>query len=366
MKVLISAYLDNNIGDDLMIKLLAKRFPEFIFYLDTNKSTVINTFNQYENIICHKFKKSNDYLRQFQIYLSIGGSLFNNINSFMGILLRVRRIIMLYRLKRNKIKLATIGCNLGPYKNKIGLLLTKIELQLNNLVTVRDSDSYEIIKKFKSVNNFHLASDIVFNYSEYIYIEKRNNTKCLGISTYRSIQNCEFNYSSYIFLAAIADKFIERTGNTVCLFAFDSENENDLSSAHHIKGISKYPEKIKIVPYLGDHKSIIDSMSQCDRFITIRFHSAILCQMLNIPFLPVVYSNKMHNYLNDEFYKGLRIPFSDMSVDKYNVDEIIKCIIENKEIFNDFSKEKSDAIKHFDNLNNLASTIKVHTNTGRI
>ncbi|TXK77948.1 polysaccharide pyruvyl transferase family protein [Paenibacillus sp. N3.4] len=356
MKILISAYLDNNIGDDLMIKLLATRFPECSFYIDTNNSAVINTFSQNGNIFCHKFNKSKRYLRQFQVHLSIGGSLFNNINSLMGIVHRILRIILLYRLKKNNIKLATIGCNLGPYKNRIGPLLTKIELQLNNLITVRDLDSYNLIENFKSIKNFYLASDIVFNYSDKKDAVENNKPTCLGISTYRSIQNKETNYSSYVFLSAIADGFIEKTGSEVYLFAFDSENENDLSSAHHIKYISKYPEKISIIPYLGNHESIIKSMKQCDRFVSVRFHSAILCQILNIPFLPIVYSNKMQNYLNDEYYNGLLLQFKDMSIDKNNVAEIVNSIIENKNIFNDFSKSKSDAKVHFDEFNKLVSS----------
>lgn len=353
MKILVSAYLDNNIGDDLMIKLLAKKFPSCSFYIASNNSAVHNTFRNYENIIFHTFSTNKEYLKQFKVHISIGGSLFNDMNNIKGIIYRIRRIMMLYKFKRNNMKLATIGCNLGPYKNKAGLILTKKELQLNNIVSVRDRESYNFIANFKSVRNFHLASDIVFNYANELKSDNYSTPTYLGISTYRSIQNSEYNFSSYTFLAAIADKYIEVTGNKVLLFAFDSEKENDLSSAHHIKTLSRYPDKIDIIAYLGCHETFIESMKQCEKFITIRFHSAVLSQILRIPFLPIVYSNKMDNYLDDESYLGIRIQFKDMKLHNYNIDDIVRSLISNENIFNDFTNDKADTSYHFNELSKI-------------
>lgn len=176
MNILVSAYLDNNLGDDLMIISLSKKFPEHNFYLTSSNSTVKRTFESFDNIIFHELELSDQYLKKFSVFLSIGGSLFNDINGVLGIIRRIKRIRILRKLKKKNIRIATIGCNLGPYNNRFGPLLTKLELKQNSLTTVRDKDSFRYIQKFKNIKNNHLASDIVYNFSnqfELPYISKK-------------------------------------------------------------------------------------------------------------------------------------------------------------------------------------------------
>ncbi|OMD37949.1 polysaccharide pyruvyl transferase family protein [Paenibacillus odorifer] len=354
MNILVSAYLDNNIGDDLMIILLSKKFPEHNFYLTSSNSTVKRTFESFDNIIFHELDLSDKYLKKFSVFLSIGGSLFNDMNGILGGIRRIRRIRVLRLMKKKNIKIATIGCNLGPYKNSIGPLLTKIELKQNSLTTVRDKESFHLIQKFKKVKNYHLAPDIVYNLSNLYELPYGNQQNILGISAYRSTTNHEYNYSNYIFLASVSDKFIEQTGGIVRLFAFDTENENDLSSAYHIKENSLYPDKIQIIPYIGNYIDFIQLMSECSRFISIRFHSAILCEMLKIPFLPIVYSNKMDNYLDDLHFSGIRISINNIPKSSREIEEITACLIENQQIFNDFSNDHQlEFEKHFNELGKL-------------
>lgn len=50
MRIMIDTYLDNNLGDDLMIKILANEFKKDYFYLYTNSSTIKNTYGSIHNI----------------------------------------------------------------------------------------------------------------------------------------------------------------------------------------------------------------------------------------------------------------------------------------------------------------------------
>ncbi|MGA3486130.1 hypothetical protein ACA611_16015 [Lactiplantibacillus plantarum] len=44
MKIVVDAYLDNNLGDDLMIKLFADHFSEHNIYIFEDNSVVRETF----------------------------------------------------------------------------------------------------------------------------------------------------------------------------------------------------------------------------------------------------------------------------------------------------------------------------------
>jgi colanic acid/amylovoran biosynthesis protein len=357
MNIIVSAYLDNNIGDDLMLKLLAQRFTEHEFYLYTNKSVITKTFESFANVFVKPLHCQKIDIKQSKVFLTIGGSLFVDLNTFRGQINRIRRIFYIKKLKRLGKKIVTLGCNLGPYTGKIGLLLTKWELRNNNLVTVRDIESLNIIKRMRSVKNYYLGNDIVYNFKK----EKIDDPKSigLGISAYRSLKNGEINIKNYIQLAKIADNYIEKTEKNVGIFAFDSEFENDVSAAHHIYAQSNRKDKISIYTYLGDSEVFIENISKCEKFIAIRFHSAILADILNIPFYPIVYSNKMDNLLNDLDYSGVRLNLDDLR-EGLNVQKCVDEIIVGDNLFHKFNiNNKMNANIHFDRfgilLNGLSS-----------
>lgn len=351
MKVMVSAYLDNNIGDDLMIKLLSEYFPRDEFYIYTNKSVIKNTFSNCGNIFIKSENERNKDIDNIDIFLSIGGSIFNDLNSLKGQINRLRKILFIKKLKRKKKLIVTLGCNLGPYRDKVGPFLTKLELKNNDLVTVRDRYSFEMLKSFKSIRNYHLASDIVYNYAT----NKEDIPKCygLGISAYRSVKTNDVNYQNYKVLAAIIDKYIDKTEKKVILFAFDSEKENDLSAAHHILNLSKRNDKIEIAAYLGEHENFINKMGECEKFIAIRFHSAVISELLNIPFLPIIYSNKMEALLEDVGFSGEKYYIEDFNTQKVDIDKIVESIIDGKQLCH--GNLQKNNFRHFEELSRLMS-----------
>lgn len=346
MNIMIDAYLDNNIGDDLMIKLLAENFSNHNFFIYSNSSVIRATYSDCSNIQIRKSEENKKDLKLIDVYLTIGGSLFqiSNFRQYFG---RVKKIIKLKRLKRRRVKIATLGSNLGPYTN-FGKILTKSELSCNDLVTVRDQKSYEIIKKFKTVKNYHLADDIVYN-----IVQEPSETKDgLGISAYRSTKTDESNFETYQVFASIADDFVQRTGKKVKLFAFDSENENDLVAAHHIYQFSRSKEAIEIIPYLGNHNVFLAEFKKCEYMIAVRFHSAILSDVFKIPYIPVAYSNKMKNLMSDREFTGDVVNLEDLKkgFDTYN---LVEKLVNKQGVFNAFLDSKGTSTIHFFEFENL-------------
>ncbi|MFW7949791.1 polysaccharide pyruvyl transferase family protein [Vagococcus fluvialis] len=322
MNILVSAYLDNNLGDDLMIKMMISEFPEHSFYLATENSMVKETFKEIDNLFFFNNRIYDLDFSTFDLFIKIGGSMFI-VNSYGHVKQRIQEIKMLKKLKKNNIKRIAIGSNYGPFNIKYSERLIKKELSLYNLLTVRDEQSYNLLEQFKLKNvEYHMYEDIVYNLKQNnknelgeIFGQQKRNT--LGISAYRS-KNSTQNHEMYRKLAAVADEYIEQNNGEVKLIAFDSENENDLSACYHILNFSENKNNIEIVPYTGDSKKILDTIRGCNKFIAIRFHAAVLCDLFGIPFFPIAYSNKMTNLMNDK-----NISWKTLTIDELISDDLI-------------------------------------------
>lgn len=355
MKIIIDAYLDNNLGDDLMIKLLLKRFPQYQFISYTDSAVIRNTFSAFDNLtIKNSTQKNTDY-KNTDLYLTIGGSRFQ-LASLKQRLWRVYRLRRLRRLKRNGSKIVTLGANFGPYSEKMGVKLTEWEVRKNDLITVRDQEAANFLHNFKRINNYHLADDIVYNLDA-LYERKKPERNGLGISAFRPYRQLQFSYPTYEAMAMLADRYIRETGKQVKLFAFDTEDQNDLSAALHIYNLAEEKSNYEIIPYLGDEQYFLEQYEACERVIAIRFHAAVLADIFEIPFLPVVYSNKMQNFLDDRAYEGASIKLKNLNCD-LEFDVLSELIINGESLFSDFKGVHHNASIHFDELEKLLSDIK--------
>lgn len=295
MKIAIDAYLDNNLGDDLMIKLFANYFSEHEIYIFKNETIVKKTFADVPNIIFLESNKYKEMLNVIDMHVTVGGSMYilDSFKKWIQFRHRIRNAMI---LKRRGIKSAAIGFNLGPFdKRNIGLFLSKWELKYKDLITVRDRMSFNLLTTGRTKLSANLFPDIVFSQSN----EKKTSKYSLGVSVYRSKNPKYDNFLNYESMAKLVDNHIKKSGGKVALFAFDSEDENDLVAAHYIKTMSQYKENIEIIPYLNDSNYFIEKFSECEKIVGIRFHSSVLALGLGIPFFSVYYSNKTVNLMKD-------------------------------------------------------------------
>lgn len=313
MKILIDAYLDLNIGDDLMVQLLAEELKEHELYLDCKNDVLFKPFEELSNVkktrLSHRRVTRFKQMSNFDAIVKVGGSIYN-VNSNR---LTLKWLLNLpgYLYLRNKgVKIIVIGCNTGPFINWMGRLVTAWELKLMDLVTVRDVKSYNFLQE-NNVKRRFLFPDIVFSYP--VPMQKKNQEKILGISVYRSLGNAEKNNIHYKTLAEVADKYILSNSGEVYLIAFDAETENDLAAAYHVKSYMKYSEKAKIIGYSGNVKELTSALEVCEKIIAVRFHSAILALIHKVPFIPIIYSNKLENLLVDIENKEEKFYLDDLN-----------------------------------------------------
>lgn len=363
MQIITEAYLDHNLGDDLMVSLLVKRFPEHQFHLFSNTSVIRTSLSRHPNIIMHPWSEYRQVLPSADFHLTIGGSLYQvrTRREALSRTLKLRRIQKIHR----DMPSAVIGANIGPLAHPISECIVKQELRGLDLLTVRDQWSFRFVERMRcKIGTCLLADDIVYNMEAASLTQTPDIPIGLGISAYRSMQAGEVNAKNYQALAALADAYVARTERPVYLFAFDTENENDLAAAHQIRALSKCREALHIVPYLGDPLPALQNIKACERMVALRFHSAILADILQIPFLPVIYSNKMQAWLEDRNYRGLSLPLQGL-VPEAVTQELIDQLLSGEVLFRNFIRGHGTAPLHFSALSTQLSKAGGHSNTGK-
>ena len=125
----------------------------------------------------------------------------------------------------------------------------------------------------------------------------------LGISMMHRAGDPE-NCAYYRAMAEIADEWIQKTGKTVLLMAFDTGKEDDLFACRAVQTLMRFPHRTEIAAHT-DGTEIPAAFSRCEKIIGARFHSMVLALRMGVPFFPVIYREKMQNLMRDMSYPVL-------------------------------------------------------------
>ena len=275
MKILLDGYADNNFGDDLMLTLAAKGLAEHELYTPYEEANIENV--QYTTA-----------RNGFDVYLKVTGSGFL-IHNIKGIFYRMRDI---QRENGYAKKKAVINCNISPFVNKTAEIVIQSQLKGYNYITVRDEHSHRYISKNAPKVKCEKYPDMVFAMPD----EMIPDVPCenaLGIAI-RNGTDCGE-------LAKIADGYVKNTGNKVKIFCFDSGKENDALSAERMYRSVKYGDKVETVVY-KNIPDMLAEMKKCSIILGVRFHSNVLAARMGIPFVPMAYSDKTVNALDEIGY----------------------------------------------------------------
>ncbi len=337
MKIFLDVYLDNNLGDDIMVKGVLNKYLKHQFYTVSDNDSVHKTYEENQNLTFISKKDKSSIMNEVDVYLTLGGSVFL-FRKPANLVFRLKKIMSILKAKRNGAKIITVGSNLGPFNVIGGEMLTRYELSKNDDIAVRDSNSYEYIKQHVG-NQVVFSDDIVFELLEEDLV--REMKEVVGISCFTPSGTQEVIDSLVNEYIQISDDILKNDKNVrISLFAFDTLKENDLVVAEMVLSRVCDPTRVTIVPYIGDVEKFLEKFSQCSKMLAVRFHSAILAEIFKIPFYPIAYSNKMENYIKDSYSlstlsieefseKGLRYTeFCNTLIDVSSRQDVIKKNIE--------------------------------------
>lgn len=360
-KIFVYAYMAQNLGDDLMVRILCDRYPNAQFYLYSDKFYK-TAFKDIKNLIIYssedkevKFwnkalkhikKTTNGFMERLMekcdATVHIGGSVFIQHNDDYSAFLKADA-----DLRKFSKKVYLIGSNFGPYKDKQYYLDYHQLLSTYDGVSFRDYYSYN---KFKDIPHVVYAPDVVFNYQT----DNSSNVEHRVLFSTISLagRNDNFAIMQYWevyrkFIQNLAKKYLE-LGYNITFLSF-CEPQGDLYEISEIINTSdfdNFKDKIEVKNYNGNIEESISLIKESEIIVGTRFHSIILGWLFNKLVLPIVYDNKTMQVLNDMNLKNYALL---QEIDKVSIDCFIKNIesVSSSEI-DVLKKEAENHFKYLD------------------
>lgn len=323
-KVMIYAYLEGNLGDDLMVWILCRRYPHIRFQVLAHKEYK-STFRNLENLTVYSFDdkkvvwwnkllnrmkhgKEDFFRRQVRkadALVHIGGSVYMQHENYQ----------MTYRndcvLRETSRRMYVCGANFGPYKDEAYYKNYYRLLAEYDGVCFRDHYSYGL---FEKLPNVHYAPDVVFNYAPSVSVGQKSEKKQVLISAIQmKNRSGVFPISGYVqdyqkFIAAVAETYID-AGYRIKFMSFCKSQGDPQAAAEIIECIN--PQKraaIEEYIYEDNLEEAVSLFDESEIVVGTRFHSIILGWLKDKRVLPVVYDSKTLHTLEDngcEFYVTL-------------------------------------------------------------
>lgn len=315
-RVFIHAYMAGNLGDDLMVWILCRRYEDVKFCVLADQSYKAR-FRQLENLRVYapqdkvvswwnqfwkKSKNIDDGFRKMLIKTSmavvhIGGSVF--VQHFDDYSMFYNTDVNLRRLSK---RMYVIGANFGPYTDENYFRQYYELLQKYDGVCFRDSYSYTL---FKDLANIEYAPDVVFNYQPVmqnsVTAEKRqvliSVIQCKGRDDKFPISQFDDIYKK--FLIDITEEYINK-GYFVKFVSF-CPMQGDTQAAIEIRAALSDEKKkqTEIYTYEHDIEQCACLFDESEIIIGTRFHSIILGWLKKKKVLPIIYDLKTLRTLED-------------------------------------------------------------------
>ena len=296
----LTGYFDTNFGDDMMMKLVARSMPDFIFAVDETVSTPILA----EPNIMSQSREACAMLPK----LVVTGCGFM-INSKAAL-----KTELIWFLKRYKAGDYCLGCNIEPLDGFLKRFLIGRKLNRFKLITCRDQVSYRWLRKNTRRPAVHCLPDLLFSIPDE-WLPRAEAPDKLGISLMHRAGDRE-DCAYYRAMAETADEWIRETGKGVILMAFDAGKEDDLFACHAVNALMQYPEQVEIVVH-KDCTEIPAAFARCEKIIAARFHGTVLALRMGIPVYPLIFREKVRNLLKD-----LRYPYPASNIDDIDRDTL--------------------------------------------
>lgn len=353
-KVLLKAYFNNNLGDDLFVKVILDRYKNN-FYVYSSKS--YSVFSNYKNIFfcanrftqivdkfMRKIVKKFNYTEiknktKYDALVYVGGSLFMETE---------KQNLMFWKnelkqYKKNCIDSYIIGSNFGPYAHTEFLdLMSENVIKNVKDICFRDKYSYEL---FKEKNNVRYAPDILLSLKNDGEKEKCDDVHKVLFSIIdpsRKVSNSlVHNYNENILNLV---KYFEKLHYHITFMSF-CKNEGDERYISEL--IEKYNLNVEQYNYHENIDEAVDIIKDVDIIVGSRFHANVLGLAFEKKIIPFAYSDKTINLLKDINYNA---PIYDIRDDE----KIDTSLIE-KNLKYDFnmSEIRELAQKHFEKIDEI-------------
>lgn len=310
MKIFLEAFVDNNFGDNLFIHIVTARYPEYTFYM-VEKEAYASSYGVLEKQISNLIvqKEEGNLLQEVDGMFVVGGDMFGNGADY-GELIRC-----VCTVKKNGGVVAFLGISLFPEYSKKTWFDLMVLFSQADLIAVREQTTYYQLKKKFPWLSVIGTTDLAFtsNVSE---ISSKVQSGLLGVSVRKKVQKDETKfYPQYCKeVASQMEQYLsESQEHQVRLLAFSSGRFDDVAVARDIVSEcdEKYQDRIHFSVFEGNIASYIKEIQQCEALLCTRFHAMVFAVLLEKPFIPIIYEEKMVRFLNEIGYEGTRMIYEE-------------------------------------------------------
>lgn len=298
MKIFVRSYLKHNLGDDLFLKILNDRYNTGSnkFYILANKNyksyklknvTIINNFfNKIIKLLSlKKTSLEKIYEKKCDLSVILGGSMFIEGNK-------------LFKLHNNKY--LVLGSNFGPYYTEQYYNYYYDFFKKSLGVSFRDNYSYNL---FSTLNNVSCSPDIVFSLDlsdVNITIDKKVVISVIDCT------NREVNKKIYEQSIVNLIYKLDSLGYDIVLMSFCKAEGDELAIKSILQKVNKnlLTKNISQYFYNGNINEALNIIGNSQIVVGSRFHANILGLLMNKTIIPIAYSDKTVNVLNDLNFNG--------------------------------------------------------------
>lgn len=298
-KIYVQAYCQQNLGDDLFVLQLARRYPEHRFYVyavGTNQRAFRGEKNiVLPNFFCRIRRKLTHLLRipRREIFdgmgadakVIIGGSIL-----WEGAPLN---------FATEEIPAFLVGANCEQSYCAEFLPVLRRALSRLEGCSFRDCFSWQQVQPLLGST---YAPDVLYDWhSDLPTIQGRG----IGISVV-SGKGCfrdEAVRRQYHRVIAELCNLCTEQNLPVGLFGF-CQSEGDDEAMQQILTQVNVPQKVSCILYRGDPQEILSAMNQYESILATRFHAMILGWVLGKNVVPIIYSAKQTHVLKDAEFHG--------------------------------------------------------------
>lgn len=308
MKILLSGYFHENLGDDLFYHLITDRYPDHTFYVPVHgdhaksyggkanvklfpQNKLLRGMDKVLFALSPRLSVTEFLGRKTDLSVLIGGSMFIEMYDDGYDQKRLRS------MPQNHKGLYIMGINFGPHKTQAYLDACREYLATATDVCFRDATSYGL---FSDLPNTRCGSDIVFGIEAICpRAEEKRNVCVISVMDFASNPALAAHEEDYLTFIVDMIRHQHAQGREVELVSFCAW-EGDERAMNKILARCDSPEKVRLLKYDGQNwQQICQSISSAACLVASRFHSVVLGLAWGVPTLAISYSNKTVQLLKD-------------------------------------------------------------------
>lgn len=303
MKIYLKGFFFKNLGDDLFVHMIAKRYPQHQFLAVTNQgfedqlsmepNVKVIGLNKIARGINKLFNLYDLIEKKAELSVVISGSIFQEFSEDTEALKRLQS------LPGKKNPTYILGVNFGPYETETYYQAARNYFKSIKDVCFRDQWSRDL---FADIAQVRYAPDILLGIENIIAGSSEKKANCvISVMDFERKEYLKPFAEQYEQFIVSAMQYYVSNGYGVTLISF-CKIEGDEKAIEKIlaRCSDEIKEKTRVEKYDGQNwKEIIETISQASYLIATRFHSMILGSVFQIPTLPIVYNDKCRHFLAD-------------------------------------------------------------------